>query len=317
MALDLTGLTNYVRENELQLATSLVFKPKTAQLIEAAGNVQVGVKSADKINIMETDAVFQAGGSCGFSSSGTTAFTQRTLTVGKVKVNESICPRTFEAKYTQKALRAGSTYDYMPFAEEFTAKKIAKIGEALETAIWQGDTASGTANLARFDGLIKLTAPSGVLVTGVVNGNPSGITVATGITTANVIGIVDGIYQLIPTSIIDNGDVVIFCGMDTFRKYTVALKNLNLFNYAAEAVDFEIIIAGTNVKLVAVNGLNGTNKLWASRLSNLYIGVDLLNEEDRFELFYAKEADEMRFVAEFKYSVNYAFPTEVVYFALA
>jgi len=45
--------------------------------------------------------------------------------------------------------------------------------------------------------------------------------------------------------------------------------------------------------------------------------VDLLNEEDRFELFYAKEADEMRFVAEFKYSVNYAFPTEVVYFALA
>ena len=165
--------------------------------------------------------------------------------------------------------------------------------------------------------MIKLTAPSGTLVTGVVNGNPSGITVATGITTANVIGIVDGIYQLIPTSIIDNGDVVIFCGMDTFRKYTVALKNLNLFNYAAEATDFEIIIAGTNVKLVAVNGLNGTNKLWASRLSNLYVGVDLLNEEDRFELFYAKEADEMRFVAEFKYSVNYAFPTEVVYFALA
>ena len=75
MALDLSGLTNYVRENELQLATSLVFKPKTAQLIEGAGNVQVGVKSADKINIMETDAVFQAGGSCGFSSSGTTAFT--------------------------------------------------------------------------------------------------------------------------------------------------------------------------------------------------------------------------------------------------
>jgi hypothetical protein len=52
-------------------------------------------------------------------------------------------------------------------------------------------------------------------------------------------------------------------------------------------------------------------------MSNLYIGVDLLNEEDRFELFYAKEADEMRFVAEFKYSVNYAFPTEIVYFALA
>jgi hypothetical protein len=317
MALDLTGLTNYVRENEQQLATSLVFKPKTAQLIEGAGNVQVGVKSSDKINIMETDAVFQAGGTCGFSSSGTTTFSQRTLTIGKIKINESICPKSFEAKYTQKALRAGSTYDYMPFADEFTAKKIAVIGNQLETAIWQGDTASGTANLNKFDGLIKLIAPSGVLVTGVVNGNPSGITTATGITTANVIGIVDTIYSLIPTSILDNGDVMIMCGFDTFRKYTIALKNLNLFNYSAEASDFEIIIAGTNVKLVALNGLNGTNKLVATRLSNLYLGVDLLNEEERFELFYAKEADEMRFVAEFKMAVNYAFPTEIVYFALA
>jgi hypothetical protein len=316
MALDLTGLANYVKENEQQLATSLVFKPKTAQLIEQAGNVQVGVKSAEKINIMETDAVFQAGGSCGFSSSGTTTFSQRTLTIGKIKVNEAICPKSFEAKYTQKALRAGSTYDYMPFADEFTAKKIDTIGAQLETAIWQGDTASGTANLNKFDGLIKLIAPSGVLVSGVVNGNPSGITTATGITTGNVISIVDGIYQLIPTSILDNGDVAIMCGFDTFRKYTVALKNLNLFNYAAEATDFEIVIAGTNVKLVALNGLNGTNKLVATRMSNLYLGVDLLNEEERFELFYAKEADEMRFVAEFKMAVNYAFPTEIVYFAL-
>jgi hypothetical protein len=316
MALDLTGLTNYVRENEAQLATSLVFKPKTAQLIEAAGNVQVGIKSSDKINIMETDAVFQAGGTCGFSSSGTTTFSQRTLTPGKIKVNESICPKSFEAKYTQKALRAGSMYDYMPFADEFAAKKIETIGAQLETALWQGDTTSGTANLARFDGLIKLTAPSGTLVSGVINGNPSGITTATGITAANVIGIVDGMYSLIPTSILDNSDVFIACGMDTFRKYTIALKNLNLFNYAAEATDFQIVIAGTNVKLIGLNGLNGTNKLFASRWSNIYLGVDLLNEEERFELFYAKEADEMRFVAEFKMGVNYAFPSEIVYFAL-
>lgn len=314
MSLDLTGLSNYVKENEQQLATSLVFKPKTAQLIEGAGNVMVGVKSAEKINIMETDAVFQAGGTCGFNASGTTTFTQRSLTIGKIKVNEAICPKTFEAKYTQKALRAGSTYDYMPFADEYTAKKIEVIGKQLETALWQGDTGSGNANLNKFDGLLKLIAPSGVLVSGVVDGNPDA---ETEITTTNVISIVDGIYQLIPTSIVDNGDVVIFAGMDTFRKYTVALKAANLFHYAAEAADFEIVIPGTSIKLVGVNGLNGTDKLVATRLSNLYLGVDLLNEEERFELFYAKEADEMRFVAEFKMGVNYAFPSEIVYFQVA
>lgn len=314
MSLNLSGLANYVKENEQQLATSLVFKPKTAQLIEDAGNVMVGVKSSETINVMETDAVFQAGGTCGFNASGTTAFTQRTVTPGKIKVNESICPKTFEAKYTQKALRAGSSYDYMPFADEYAAKKIEVIGKQLEVALWQGDTGSGDANLNKFDGLLKLIAPSGVLVSGVVDGNPTAIT---SITTSNVIDIVDGIYELIPASIVDNGDVVIFAGMDTFRKYTVALKAANLFHYAAEAVDFELVIPGTSIKLVGVNGLNGTDKIVATRLSNLYLGVDLLNEEERFELFYAKEADEMRFVAEFKMGVNYAFPQEIVYFQLA
>lgn len=314
MSLNLTGLANYVKENEQQLATSLVFKPKTAQLIESAGNVMVGVKSTETINVMETDAVFQAGGSCGFNASGTTAFTQRVVSPGKIKVNESICPKSFEAKYTQKALRAGSSYDYMPFADEYSAKKIEVIGAALETGLWQGDTTSLNAQLNKFDGLLKLTAPAGVPVSGVVVGNTSE---ATAITAANIIGLIDDIYAAIPAAIVANGDVVIFAGMDTFRTYTVALKEANLFHYAAEAVDFEIVLPGTNVKLVAVNGLNGTDQMVATRLSNLYLGVDLLNEEERFELFYAKEADEMRFVAEFKMGVNYAFPTEMVWFGLA
>jgi hypothetical protein len=53
------------------------------------------------------------------------------------------------------------------------------------------------------------------------------------------------------------------------------------------------------------------------RLSNLFLGTDLLNEEERFEIFFAKEADEIRFVSEFKMGVNIAFPDEVVRFVLA
>ena len=52
-------------------------------------------------------------------------------------------------------------------------------------------------------------------------------------------------------------------------------------------------------------------------MQNLYIGTDLLNEQDRFELFYAKEADEMRFVVEFKFGVQVAFPDEVVFWKKA
>jgi hypothetical protein len=315
MALDLSALTNYVKENELQLTSAAIFSAKTASLIEAKGNVQVGIKSAETINILTTDAVFQAGGTCGFSSSGTTTITQRTITVGKIKVQESICPKVFEAKYTQKALKEGSTYDYMAYATEFTAQKVQRIGAALETAIWQGDTTSGTANLNKFNGFATIINALGFGGAGdPINGNTSALTT---LTKSNVRQAVDEIFQAIPAALLDKDDFVIFCGNDTFREYVVALRDANLFNYTVDAVNMEIIVAGTNVRLIGVNGLNTTDYMVGICMSNMYLGTDMLNEQDRFELFYAKEADEMRFVVEFKLGVQVAFTDEVVFWKKA
>lgn len=311
MALDLSALTNYVRENELQLTSAAIFSAKTASLIEALGNVQVGIKSSETINIMTTDAVFQAGGTCGFNSSGTTTITQRLITVGKIKIQESICPKAFEAKYTQKALREGSTYDYMAYAAEYTAQKVERIGAALETAIWVGNTASGDAQLNKFMGIGTIIDALGFGGSGdPIKGNVSQLTT---LTSANVIQAVDEVFVSLPAALLDKSDVVIFCGNDTFREYVIALRNDNLFHYPVDAANMELIVPGTNIKLIGVNGLNATDTLFGLSMANMYLGTDLLNEQDRFELFYAKEADEMRFVVEFKLGVQIAFPDEVVF----
>lgn len=311
MALDLSALTNYVKENELQLTSAAIFSAKTASLIEARGNVQVGIKSAETINIMTTDAVFQAGGTCGFSSSGTTTITQRTLTVGKIKIQESICPKAFEAKYTQKALREGSTYDYMAYATEYTAQKVQRIGAALETALWQGNTASSDGQLNKFQGIGTIINALGFGGSGdPINGNSANVTT---LTSSNVIAAVDAVFAALPAALLDKDDVVIFCGNDTFREYVIALRDSNLFHYPVDAANMELVVPGTAIKLIGVNGLNGTDYLFGLSMSNLYLGTDMLNEQDRFELFYAKEADEMRFVVEFKMGVQIAFPDEVVF----
>jgi hypothetical protein len=105
--------------------------------------------------------------------------------------------------------------------------------------------------------------------------------------------------------------------MDTFRTYTIALKNSNLFHYQVDVkADNEFVLPGTTIRVVAVQGLNGTNDVFAMRLSNLFLGTDLLNEEEKFEIFYAKEADQVRFVSEFKMGVNFAFPDEIVKFII-
>jgi hypothetical protein len=316
MSFSVSTLTNYTKENEALLVSSSVLGAKTAALIKSAGNVMVGVKSAETINIMDTDAFFQAGGSCGWNASGTTSFTQRTVTVGKIKVQEALCPKALEAKYLQKALPTGSQYDSIPFEQDYADRKAKTIASQLETSIWQGDTASANGNLNKFDGLIKLIgAASGVVdanVSGYVSGAP-----LTSITAANVVSLLDGVYKAIPAKVVAADDMTIFVGQDTFRTYTIALKNANMFNYAFDGkADSEFVLPGTPIKVVAVEGLNGTNDVYAMRLSNLFLGTDLLNEEEKFEIFFAKEADEVRFAAEFKMGVNIAFPDEIVKVAI-
>jgi hypothetical protein len=317
MGFDVSALANYTKENEALLVTSSVLGAKTAALIKSAGNVMVGVKSSEKINIMETDAIFQDGASCGFNASGSTTFTQRTVTPGKIKVNEALCPKDLEAKYLQKALPTGSMYDSVPFEQEYSEKKAKTIAAQLETALWTGDTSSVNVNLNRFDGLVKLIgAASGVVAANAstfISGAP-----LSSITAANVISIFDGVYQAIPAKVVAADDMTIFCGQDLFRTYTVALKNSGSFNYQIDVkADSEFVLPGTTIKVIAVAGLNGTNKVYAMRLSNMFLGTDLLNEEEKFEIFYAKEADQVRFVSEFKMGVNIAFPDEVVKFILA
>ena len=317
MAFDVSTLAAYTEQNEALLVTSSVLGAKTASLIKSAGNVMVGVKSAETINIMDTDAIFQSGGSCGFNASGSTSFTQRTVTVGKIKVNEALCPKDLESKYLQKALPTGSMYDSIPFEQEFSEKKAKRIAAQLETAIWQGDTDSANVNLNKFNGLVKLIgAASGVVAANdstYISGAP-----LSSITAANVISIFDGVYKAIPAQVVAADDMTIFCGQDLFRTYTIALKNENMFHYTVDVkADSEFVLPGTSIKVVAVQGLNGTNKVYAMRLSNLFLGTDLLNEEEKFEIFYAKEADQVRFVSEFKMGVNIAFPDEIVKFILA
>jgi hypothetical protein len=317
MGFNVSALANYTEQNAALLVTSSVLGAKTATLIKSAGNVMVGVKSSETINIMDTDAIFQSGGSCGFTASGSTTFTQRTVTVGKIKVNEALCPKDLEAKYLQKALPTGSMYDSVPFEQEFADKKAKTIAAQLETSIWQGDTDSVNVNLNKFDGLVKLIgAASGVVAANAstyISGAP-----LSSITAANVISIFDGVYQAIPAKVVAADDMTIFCGQDLFRTYTIALKNSGSFNYQIDVkADSEFVLPGTTIKVVSVAGLNGTNKVYATRLSNLFIGTDLLNEEEKFEIFYAKEADQVRFVSEFKMGVNFAFPDEMVKFVLA
>jgi hypothetical protein len=394
MSYTVSALSDYTKPNEDMLVSAAIFGAKTQELIRAKGNAIPNVKSAINLNIMATDATFQVGGTCGFSASGATTFSNRTLTIGKIKVQEALCPKSLESKYLQLKLKAGSTYDAPAFAAEYSEQKALVIAKQLEVAIWQGDTTSGTGNLSKFDGFVKLidaagtaTASNAKAGTGTITSTTGAATVAgtstlfttevgvgdkiysgsvligtvasigsataltlatngaaavtgaaykivpaasksfaspvlatTGITSSNVRGIITNVWQSIPAAVKGKDDMVVFVGWDVYETYIGALIEANLYHYTADNKSQsagEILIPGTNYKMIAVHGLDSQNRIFALQVSNMYLGCDVLGEEDRFEIFFAKEADEVRFMAEWKTGVQVAFPAEIVQFTLA
>lgn len=314
MALSLGALSAYTRQSVKPLLQAAVFSAKTQQMIKSGGITLTNVKSSEAIPQFDTDAVFGTQ-SCSFDPSGTTSFTQRTVTVGKIKVEEKLCPKDMEAYFLQEALKAGSTYEDFgnaEFQKAYLDRKNMKIAAQLETAIWQGDTGSGNANLNKFDGLIKLIAAGSP-----VDANVSGYTGIAPITTigpTNVIAAIKGMKNAIPAALKGATDVVIFCGYDVYDMYVDAGIAANLFHY-----DFNdksnyggLTVPGTGIKLEAVHGLDGTGKLYATRLSNIVEAVDLQGEEENYKMWYSEDNNDVRFRAEWKYGVNVAYTTEVV-----
>lgn len=309
MAFNVSGLVNYTNEQQSELLVKALFGSKTASVMQSAGQVQPGIKSSSKLALVGSTVFFQADG-CGYNPSGTTTLTQRAITVGAVKVEETLCPKTLEAKWMQTQIAPGSA-TALPFEAQFGAEKAAVIAEQIEIAMWQGDTASGDPNINRFDGFVKVISGSSPTL-----GN-SAPTTFTSITNSNVDDILDQIYGVLPARVASKTDLVCFVGVDVFKLMLVNLKNANLFHYTPEAaVNMEMVYPGSNMKVIAVGGLNGTNKIVAGSLSNFFVGTDLANEEEQYKFWYSEDNDEVRFRASFKYGVQVAYPAEIVYFTL-
>lgn len=323
-ALVVSGLSDYTHENEDVLLTRAIFAGKTADLIREEGTLMTGVKFAEKIAIMDTDATFQDGANCVRTPSGSTTLTQRTITIGNIAVVEDICVADLDKKFTSRKLKKG-TNNEIPFEKEYTDLKAEVIAKQLEIAIWQGDTTSGNANLSRFDGLLKIIdAGSPILAnvaayTGAANGT---ISSGTGITLTNVKAVANAMWLALDPDVMGKDNIRIFCGWDFFNKFINAYTDQNLFNFAptgseVSAANGTVIIPGTNYKLTAVHGLDGTNRLIAGQMTNFVEATDLEHEEEQFFIMPDQFNNYLRFQVNFKFGVQVGFPDEIVSFKFA
>jgi hypothetical protein len=291
-----SSLPQYVEEKRLPLIAEAVLGAKSAKLF----NLQTDIKHAAALNLLTTDVAFGDGSTCGWDDAGSQSLTQRILTVGNIKVNMSFCDRDMLAKWMGYEVKVAAGSETLPFEEEFTNEVIKSIQEAVETAIYQGDTASSNVNLKAFDGLIKI-----------LTGEDGTIDVAAS-TESTALAKVRKVYNAIPEKAFTRGNVAILVGMDTFRALVGDLVDKNLYHYNPGAPEGEVYLPGTNVRIIGVHGLNGAKKAIAASLDNLFFGTDMVNDLETFKLWYSDDNQEFRLAVKFNAGVQVAFPDEVV-----
>ena len=117
MALDLTALTDYIDEQQFNLATASLVGGRTAGFLTP----QLGVKGETKINKMDVDVTMQDGSGCTFDASGDNdiTFTQETIDAKQVKINMEFCPKDLNAYYWRTQMPAGTHQESLPFEEQF------------------------------------------------------------------------------------------------------------------------------------------------------------------------------------------------------
>lgn len=297
MAFSLGGLTTWVNDNSQELLAAAVLKGETIDLI----SLKTGVKYKERLKYLATDAVFQAGG-CGYSTNGNVVITEKDLYVVDVKINESLCPEDLNEYSLSLSLRPGYNKD-IPFAQMYMDQKTKEINKTIETNLW-GTTGSTTAPL----GLQYLVTNDGSCYHTHQN--------LTGATTASEwLSIVYAMQVLLPEEIQSATDLTLFVSHSYFRKMVQAFVIGNFYHIDATNNNGmePFYFPGTNIKVVAVNGLASTNFFLLTPASNLIYVTDLANEQEKIEMFWDQSDQIVKFIARFKYGVSYYFSNYIVY----
>lgn len=292
MSLSVTQVNSIIPAISRDMATKAVADSQTAKLLASNGALQTGVKGTAAILKLSQDVNLQSGVGCGARNPlGTTALSNGTITVVRIKDESNVCPDALYNSYYSYAIGKGqdprSQGDLLPdFLRNVLELKSAELNLAVENLLWNGDTSiSGTSNLKYINGILKQLA----------GGSPIAISEAGD----TLVEKLQSVHLAMPVEIRSKSDYRIFVGTDMYDSYIVALANKNIYK---PTDDFKLF--GTTATLVPVTGLNGSNKVVATRISNFQLGMDGDDEIDKVLWNFSTETNQ--YYMDFRFAVGIA-----------
>ncbi len=290
-----TSINKYVDQLYDGFIASVVGKVRTLDFI----TIVPDVKYSKVVPTVDTTLDFVAADTCTtFANGATTSVVGVTLTACYLKSEESFCLNEMEQYYFGQYMRRGSTQEQLPFEEAFMDEKMGKIAKKLDQIFWQGNSC----------------------VTGLIAGATAGgatlVTASFSVSTAannGVIATFDAMADALNSDMLSE-ELVLFCGQDTFDKYTRSIRNLNLYHFSPDEINGASVrmFGKRNITIVATVGLDGRNQAILTKPEFILWGTDLAPADEALAGEYNFQLDRYLMRYKVKIAAGIAFPARAV-----
>lgn len=299
MAYSVTGLSSYVEVNKDTLIRDVVLGYKLGDTISKMRK-QLGVKETERLNYLDVTPVLQNGKGCGFTSAGTTSFSERNISTKILKVNDQWCADDLLGKYAEFLVRFGAdaNAEDFPFEREIMNEVAIKLDKQLEKIVWQGDTGLS------ITGLVELA--EGADSASTINVDFAGLSADT------MYKKVKAVIMAIPEELLD--DAVVFVSPANFRTLVFELLEQNNYHIEPKEIEAgEFYFPGTTIPVHKTLGLAGVEgKVYASVWDNLVYATDMMNDKEEFRTWFSDDDDVHKLKIKFNMGVSTLYPDAVV-----
>ena len=286
-------LKNYLETNGVEVLTKALFNSESAKYFQ----IQTGCTSEQPIIRLDSSITLADASTCGFAATGSDTFSNRLLSPKFLKVNKEFCPKTLLKTWAHSDVRMNALGQELPFEELLINNNINELAKVNERLIWEGDTTSGTGNMALMDGIITIA-------------KKDENTVKQEKGTDTIWQRVQKIWLALPAEIADKA--TIFMSIANYKQLIVELMNENMFHVFEEYQgQYEMVMPGANVKIKGVSGIT-SDVILATPEDNLYLGVDGESDSETVDLYFDKSDRTFKFCIEYSYCTNYCFSEFVI-----
>lgn len=285
MSFNLGGLSAYTEENSGILIGKAVLGADLMNYVTVRPGYGAGTVA---INVLDMSGMEWDDRACGWSPTGTTTFTQVSVTVENKQSKQALCVQDLRDYWLSSQVDPSVFGETIPF-EVFISE------EAVKQTRKQAESVMGTAITTAF------TSANGCSL----QSSPT----PAGLTAGNALDQVNGLIDALPATVLSRTDLLMFMSYSNFRALTRALVTANYYHFAPgdKVINYgqgqSVIIPGTNITAIPVGGFGTSNRIICGPKEHILAVVGMTDDQDKLEIWYSKDNDEVRMLSAFRVGV--------------